>query len=556
MFSRKMRMLGSLKARAIILVISLFALPYGLLSFMFIRKLSLQSLSQLEESKFNTVIQIGMNLDNVAQSMSQTSLRLFQYEPIIKYLESDDSAEMESYKKLMIDFLMNLIAYQRAIEGISISRLDGTQYVMYSTLSRIDPERCEEILKQNGKIHFMEESSDSRYFIFSRKLTDIVSLEHVNGVVQLYVGEDTILSLFDQLNSDYVLYDKCSNKVITQRGEGFDLDYSSLSSSDMGIIRENGSVLAYYALSDSIPWVFVADLEINKTYGFLLQGIVFILVGIVSSVLIFWWLYHKIFIRLDTICDAMDRNSEDVLTTIPEDGDDEIAKLSHSFNQMNMRLNEQIEKVYKAELGERNAVIKQLRAYINPHFFFNTLDTICWIARQENADETCVLVEALSHVFQESISTDRQIVSVKEEVDVLKEYIKIQECRFSESIEFVINQEEGTDEYQTVSSVLQPLVENAIEHGINPTGEEGTIVIDVHKENDTLVFSVSDNGVTPDVERINALIRDYTEGKKGMALYGVNSRIRLHWGEKYGLLVKENLPRGMSAVITQPLERV
>lgn len=164
----------------------------------------------------------------------------------------------------------------------------------------------------------------------------------------------------------------------------------------------------------------------------------------------------------------MERKHYDL--TISEAGNDELQCSPVLQQDVPPAFTELLNDVYLFQLREKDAQIKALQAYINPHFLYNTFDTICWMSRMEDAPETCRLVEALSQLFRSAVETDSRVVSVSKELEYTHNYLMIQECRYSDTIDFQLEVEDGLENCETVNFALQPLIENAIFHGIEPKG--------------------------------------------------------------------------------------
>jgi two-component system sensor histidine kinase YesM len=171
----------------------------------------------------------------------------------------------------------------------------------------------------------------------------------------------------------------------------------------------------------------------------------------------------------------------------------------------------------------------------------------------ELANETCYLVEALSHIFRRSLEENQSVCTLAHEVDFAKEYLKIQECRYSDRIEFNLSIDKTVTHYCTVCSILQPLIENAIVHGMGNTKEIMQIDIVAYTKKNQLVIEVSDTGILTEVTELIELRDTRSEQRKGMSLYGINSRIQLQFGPKYGLEFKVNIPHGLTIFCRQPL---
>jgi two-component system sensor histidine kinase YesM len=361
----------------------------------------------------------------------------------------------------------------------------------------------------------------------------------------------------------FLLVDHVGNRIIPLSGvipHGEDATHLSSLLGDgkrgtqYGTIGEEKMFASYYRMDnlDGLSLVFLSPRQFDLyLVRLLLVGLLGC--GVVMIVVFSFWYERNIFRRLNRISHAMDTVEKDQFaTTVVDTHADEISVLAESFNRMNTRLHELVNEVYVSKIREKESTIKTLRAYINPHFFFNTLDTICWMSRQENAFETCELVEALSTLFRSQLDAEYPIITVREEIDHVNQYLKIQNCRYAETIDFSVQCDDQCLTAMTVPSVIQPLVENAIYHGLEHSGSTGTIAITIRRTGEDLVIVVENTGEAVDADRLNELLSSYQEGKQGMAIYGINSRVKLQWGDAYGLGFTQRPGGGLVATIIQP----
>ena len=218
-------------------------------------------------------------------------------------------------------------------------------------------------------------------------------------------------------------------------------------------------------------------------------------------------------------------------------GHDEISLVSQSFNQMVERFKDLMDQVYISTIKQKDAELKALQNQINPHFLYNTLDTIYWMSLMEKGDKTARLIQALGNLFRLSLNSGDRFTTVEREIQHLESYLIIQNERYDDTVDFNIQMDDHLKDYKVLKLILQPLVENALYHGIEPKGEKGTITLKIFEENDTLVYSLNDDGIGADQERVNALINgtDSVGQSKGFALKNVNDRIKLHHGSRFGI---------------------
>jgi len=239
---------------------------------------------------------------------------------------------------------------------------------------------------------------------------------------------------------------------------------------------------------------------------------------------------------------------------LSEKGNDEISLVSKSFNKMSRKLNELINEVYIVQLKQKEAELKVLHEQINPHFLYNTLNTIYWVCQLEKAPESAKLVQALSKLFRLSLNSGNEITTVEKEIEHLKYYILIQKKRFEDLIQFNIEVDEKLLNCNIVKLILQPLVENAIQHGIERKGSEGSITVRIYQEQDDLIYEVEDDGIGADVNELYELLHKVQDGNRGFGLKSVNDRIILHYGADYGLKFFSETTKGLRVVVRQPLK--
>ena len=233
------------------------------------------------------------------------------------------------------------------------------------------------------------------------------------------------------------------------------------------------------------------------------------------------------------------------------DGNDEIGVLQRSFKQMVDNIKELIEEKYAAELNKKNAELRALQAQINPHFLYNTLDMICWMAMKYGADDVVAMVNTLAKFFRLSLSGGKDVVTLRDEISHVRMYMDIQMKRFSQGLECFIDVPEEILNFSTVKLMLQPIVENAILHGIMESDSKtGCVTITGRREEEKIILIVSDNGRGIDQEKLSTLTSEETD--KGYGIKNVNKRIKLHFGAEYGLYYESEINKGTKVIIVFP----
>ncbi|WP_068603611.1 cache domain-containing sensor histidine kinase [Paenibacillus swuensis] len=234
---------------------------------------------------------------------------------------------------------------------------------------------------------------------------------------------------------------------------------------------------------------------------------------------------------------------------------DEFSYLISSYKTMLAEVKQLIDKLYISEVNKKEAELKALQAQINPHFLYNTLDSVNWLAIEHKVPEISKIVTSLSDFFRYSLNKGHPIISLEEEIRQVESYLQIQKIRFEDKFDYSIHVPQELLSCLTVKLTLQPLVENSILHGIQQTYEKGWITIEaVLKESDIHII-ISDNGAGADTSELNLLLSEAAEGtghSKSYGLLNVNARLKQTFGAGYGVYFSDNEPAGVIAVIIIP----
>lgn len=243
---------------------------------------------------------------------------------------------------------------------------------------------------------------------------------------------------------------------------------------------------------------------------------------------------------------------------------DEIGMLGRSFNKMIGRIRSLLDLYERQERKKREAELRALQEHIKPHFLYNTLDTIQWMARKENATDIAEMVDSLSRLFRIGLSNGREIISVEDEIAHIRSYLTIQQIRYRDKLSYSITCLEDVQRLRVLKLIIQPIVENAIYHGIKERRGMGHVHIDVRDEGDSLSIRIEDDGKGMD-EATLAQVRtklaqsfaaqDGLESEAPQGGYGmlnVQARLKLTFGEEYGISIESTLGQGTIVSIRHP----
>lgn len=230
---------------------------------------------------------------------------------------------------------------------------------------------------------------------------------------------------------------------------------------------------------------------------------------------------------------------------------DEIGHLFRSFKRMMERLNDMINQVYQSRILQQQYEMKALQAQINPHFLYNTLSLINWKAIMAEQTEISEMAQLLSTFYRTTLNKGKSTISVKGEWDNTCSYVKIQQMLHSGKFEAVLEIDANILKYQMINLLLQPLVENAIIHGLDHKETEGKKILEVYggEKKDDLIFTVRDNGCGMSEKTIGNILIEQT---KGYGVQNVHHRIQLYYGEKYGLAYQSEINEGTTVTLIIP----
>lgn len=235
----------------------------------------------------------------------------------------------------------------------------------------------------------------------------------------------------------------------------------------------------------------------------------------------------------------------------------ESTMLSVSLNSMIDKINELLTQVTTEQIRLRKAEFELLQSQINPHFLYNTLDAIVWLAEAGENEKVVSTVKSLSDFFRASLNQGKDIVTIREELIHVKSYLEIQRVRYQDILEYEIDVPLDTNVYLIPKITIQPLVENALYHGIKNKRGLGKIIITGEKRDEDVLIYVRDNGLGISEERLEKVLnginnREESE-KSSFGLYNVNERIKLDFGDEYGISIESVYKEGTTVTVRLPL---
>lgn len=556
------------------------------------RQVSLVSSNTIANS-IERIDNIYQNIDRITISFQQFSAQAGSKTVADQLNQLVNKPNMETYdlflaRNNMLFFFNNLILSNSYLKGIYIFLPDGNaiSYGIGTDLvvdyKPLQDEWYQNTLKKNGGLYISD--VDRKPFLidaqpsltFSRALYD-TNTRQLLGVLML----DCSLDIFKGLDKDIVpnmtnmflvnsngkiLYDNAQNSI----GQSLPDNLRTLIANNPdGTIQETqGGTLTVIQPFPDNDWRIVASISLNELYKqydvsdrlilyiAITCALIFILLSVILSSQI-----TKPIIELSRV---MRKNKSHHLVTAKKELErtDEIGILYTEYNRMIQSLNDYIKDSYQNKLISLDSQMKALEAQINSHFLYNTLESINSIAEIEEVESIAIMTKSLGDMFRYSIKTDSELVAVEDELAHVNNYLTIQKIRFEDKIDFHFEIDPRLLDLRMLKLILQPVIENALYHGIENTRKKGTIGITVRETDEDIVFEVKDNGAGMSPEQLYKIRSVLAEppkfnelgqrDKRSIGLKNVHSRIVLYYGEPYGLSLKSQKDAGTTVHIRIP----
>ncbi len=387
-------------------------------------------------------------------------------------------------------------------------------------------------------------------------------LEMSDGKRPMIVNVDMKLEPFTRILSDINLGGSGSIYMVNNRGECIYHPYQAYIASLGEIPSEENAIYMERGIS-FVDWKVVGVTYMDN----LLKGNKDILIDVISSlplalliiIIVTWFISWQISKPINTLSKTMDKVSEGDFSVRANmrKGEKEVVALSRTFDDMIETVQELVKQNEIKEKNKRKSELNALQAQINPHFLYNTLDSIMWMAENGSKEEVIDMVGALARLFRISISKGKRIITVEREFEHVRNYLLIQKIRYKNRFDFDLEIESGLEKCCTLKLLIQPIVENALYHGIENLMEKGEILIKAYRDKERLVFEIQDNGIGMTENTLAMLNQGSPEleskSGSGVGVNNVRERIKLAYGENFAVFIDSEEDVGTTVYIYQPM---
>lgn len=310
----------------------------------------------------------------------------------------------------------------------------------------------------------------------------------------------------------------------------------------------------------TLDWLMIGLTPVNELTkaGKAMTQIIYV-VGIIAALISTFFslrVSHSVTKPLIYLTDTMKKFGKgDLSVRVPVLYEDEIGILSEEFNKMSEQIRQLVDQVYREQRAKRKSELAALQAQINPHFLYNTLNSVSSLIKMNCPDEAFIMIQAIGTFYRTSLSDGKTLIPLEQEITNIENYIKIQKVRYGNKIEYEIDIENEILQEWIVKLTLQPLVENSIYHGIKEMRGKGIIRIKGWKEKNKVFIQVSDNGLGIPEEKLEELFsKDYREKGSAFGLFNIQQRLQIYFGKEYGLTVESKLSQGTKATVCIPVD--
>lgn len=347
------------------------------------------------------------------------------------------------------------------------------------------------------------------------------------------------------------------------------LIYSGLKSEDTahlaelsdGTWAEKTVIYSITGIEDStwrVVGVSYVDELVDLSVQAMLRICLMVVLTVLATVLGAGWVLSRILSRpLAALAAAMERFEQDAdqFAYEPVSGTREVEELSDSFGHMVHRIQHLMATVREEEVNLRKTELKALQAQINPHFLYNTLDSIAWMCEQGRNADAVNMVHALARLFRISISKGHELIPIRKELEHAESYLQIQKYRYKNQFSYDFQVDESCLDCLCNKITLQPILENAIAHGLDLMVEPGHIDVEVCRDGKDILFCVRDDGIGMDEEQVRHILHSEPGDRTGIGIKNVNDRLRIYFGEGYGLRIESEPDVGTCVEIRMPQVR-
>ena len=544
--------------------------------------------AQGREVMLNTLMQAKNNIRYVLDEVENISLMMLYdesiqslYRALVLKKGNAGNANVAVLRRNVLKSLSTLVFNRSYVDAVLVTSGHEKLFESGEAVTREDPALYARAVEAMGRPVWTEARQlnhtvrvNPQYYVsMLRAISDLNAYGQIIGVCRISFEESVLsetlhkISVGDDCRA--IIYDRDGNVVSSTDRALYgtciaDSEYFRLigqSAGDSGYVetRERGERYThlYFRLRDP-DWIVVQTVD-DRYYQ-----VQFIpLIGMMAAALVFCMLFAVVYSLLISktvlrpikqMYQEMDKVRKGNLDiSIPYQSSDEIGQLGQQFVRMTQELRQLIRTKYEQQILLKESELKYLESQINPHFLYNTLDTIHWTAVRNGDKAVCEQIEALSDLFRHVLNKGEEITTLGEELLHLQNYLLLQKTRYGEKITIRMDVDEELLSARMPKLLIQPLVENAIYHGLEHKVGGGSVALTVRREEGAMLITVEDDGVGARGEEISQQI--HTRGRmNAFALQNIHERVEMRYGKPYGVAFYSSPGKGTRVEVRLPVD--
>ncbi|SKA74194.1 two-component system, sensor histidine kinase YesM [Clostridium sp. USBA 49] len=572
----------SLKRKLIFLYIFCVFIPIVSINtifyFVISHNVSKQVLTLLDESMERIKIGFTTNIEQCMQVIRTINLDSKLENALdSKYRDIEDYYDVYlNYTKEAVDKFLPIYSQ---IQKISIYTENntiingGNYYFLNSDIINSDWYKKLQSSRQNTVIYPYIESDKNnllaygRYLSVIRRLYDYKSINYTNKIIKIDIRLNSFLDVVNKENTKGIIYlIDDSNRIMFSNNQDIYNNYNEFkvftdnyyTSKDI-VISKNFAINSYMS-GWKLIGVFPKN-DIKKAMGSNKSIVIAVaLFSIIISTLIILVISSSIKNRLEIVSKHLKDISDKKFNVIDIDaGEDEIGTLIKEFNNSTIKIKNLIEVVYEAEIQKTKAELMALQSQVNPHFLYNTLNTVRLRSVLKGELETAEIIKYMSKLFRRFLSFKEDLITIREEIELTKDFLEIQKYRYGDKLNYVINVDENALCYKIPKMCIQTLVENSSVHGIEMIDGIGVININIKFNEDELFCKIIDNGIGIEKEKLQQIQEALKKGKLINGSYGIVNiykRLKLYFGEEVKFTINSKLNKGTEVELRIPIYKL
>lgn len=575
---KKLRIYPSLRLKLGFIAVILIAIPMLAISFTYTKTVKDIISKKYTETAIQSVYEAGEQIDFILRDVEDFSTVIISNAELLQMAETPGRYGKDEFNTLLRSFILS----RDDIEVINLVLSNGTYSI---GANMIDPKsNIDDVLKESsGQPVWLETESHvieilsgkfhKNYFALGRKIINYNTLDDLGFLVidmEEVMLEQAYKSLLDNDFEDIYICDE-SGKIISHTDKkkiGSTIKFKPYAQSILNTDSPKGyfeffedvDKVAIYSTISSNGWKIIKTVPTSYLYkevndiqrDFLIFGVIYSM-AIIIFMIVFSVRYTSPMMRMMSVIKKVEQGDFSARTEIS--ANDEVGQLGRRLNNMIAEMQKLIDRLIKEEKEKKEVELEALHAQINPHFLYNTLTTIKWMAKIQGNTSVSRAIVALIKLLRVSTNLGTDTITLREEIEYVDNYVVIQKLKYNEAINLKNNIDEACMDVMMPKLILQPIVENAIIYGITDDHKDINIKICAYIRENELYIEITDDGPGIKTDVVEEILRTKSDSNRfsKVGLNNINQRLKFYYGSEYGLSIESEIGVGTKVIVKIPV---